>query len=292
VVEKGRILFQEGEEGNELFIIKSGCMGISIRLPDGKEQVLRDFGPGDFFGEMSIFEDEPRSATCYALETAVLYSMEKSDFFRILESDPSIAIKIMYRMSSITTERLRNTSEFLTDMVLWGEEARKRAITDSLTGAFNRQYLEDSLERMFRNALKENRPLALIMVDLDHFRRINDGYGHGAGDRILLAAVEVFHRHLRKEDVLARYGGDEFTMVLADTDLEEASRIAEGIRRDVEKISTLKRRRGRPDGITTSQGIAVYPDHARELRVLREMADKALYKSKEEGRNRVSAASP
>jgi len=289
-IDGGETLFREGDEGNELFIVKSGKVAITIKLPSGRERELREFESGDFFGEMSIFENAPRSATCYAKQKSQLFSFHKKDFFELLESSPSIAITIMYRMSNITTERLRNTSEFLSDMVLWGEKARKRAITDELTGVYNRHFLEDSLENLFRTAKSRKRPISLVMVDLDHFRAINEYYGHKTGDRIILAVVDVFKKHLRKRDIIARYGGDEFTVIMPQTGLKEAQGIAEKICTAVARMDILKDPDCPLGRVTTSQGIAAYPDHAKDLKTLREKADQALYKSKEGGRNRVCCA--
>jgi diguanylate cyclase (GGDEF)-like protein len=207
-----------------------------------------------------------------------------------MESRPDLAIKIMYRMSNITTRRLRRTGEFLSDMVLWGEQARKRAVTDELTGVYNRHFLDDEMENQLRKARESGNPLALIMVDLDHFRSINEEYGHEIGDEILLAAVQVFRKHLRESDIVARYGGDEFTFILPHTGIEDGRRIAQGICRDVERLDILEEKRGKIHRVTTSQGLAVYPQCGEVLNTLMKRADEALYRAKELGRNRVVCA--
>jgi len=289
-VKNGETLFREGDEGNELFVVHSGRVAISIALPDSTQRVLREFSAGEFFGEMSIFENEPRSATCTAREASTLYALHERDFFELIEASPTTAIKIMYQMSQITTQRLRNTSEFLSDLVRWGETARKRAITDELTGVYNRHFLEKSIENLFASSKKRKRPLSLIMVDLDHFRKINEYYGLETGDRIILAVVEAFKKHLRRRDIIARYGGDEFTVVLPQTGMKEAEELAWKICREVRKLTILKELGGPVDMITTSQGIASYPENTEDIKGLREKADQALYRSKENGRNQVSTA--
>jgi diguanylate cyclase (GGDEF)-like protein len=295
----GHVIFREGDPGEELFIIERGRVEISISLPDGSQRTLREFTAGDFFGEMSIVEGENRSATARALEPVELGFMKKADFFGIMQDLPAVAIKVMHRMYTIATERLHSTSEFLEEMVLWGEQARKRAVTDSLTGVYNRQFLDSSLPRMLKEAGGRGGELALIMVDLDHFRVLNDTWGQEAGDRVLRDAVSVITRFLRKPDVLARYGGNEFTILLPGTGVEGARRIAENIREGVARMD-LAQALGTAGSdapgdapvtrVTTSQGVAVYPVHAGAPEELREQADRALYRSKELGRDRVSIA--
>ena len=289
-VDEAEPLFRQGDEGDELYIVASGRIRVSITLHDGKEKDITQFVPGDFFGEMSIFENAPRSATCYAVEPSSLYALMGRDFFRLMENSPTLATKIMFRMSHITTRRLRSTGEFLTDMVVWGEKARKRAITDELTGVYNRHFLDDALENQIHRAREAGGQLSVVMVDLDHFRSINDEYGHEVGDRLLLQAVQVFGKHLRDGDILARYGGDEFTILMPHTGRQEARDIAQLVREDMEQLETLKQLGGSVTRVTTSQGIAAFPGDAATIAGLMKKADEALYTAKELGRNRVVLA--
>ncbi len=285
-----RTLFREGDKGNELFIIKSGKVRTSISLSGGEEKDIASFTSGDFFGEMSIFDDEPRSATCRTVEKTELVILKGESLFEMIETNPEISIKIMYRMLNITTRRLRDTGEFLSDMVQWGEEARKRTITDELTGVYNRRFLEESFTQIFESARRNSKPLSMVMADLDDFRQINEIYGHEKGDRVILEVVGIFRRHLRDTDILARYGGDEFTVLMPDTDLDAAMEISERIRSDVERLDLLNDPAGVSHSmhrVTASQGLACYPDTADSGESLKESADRALYKAKESGRNRV-----
>ncbi len=286
----GNLLFREGDEGKELYIVENGSIAITIRLPDGNEKEIAEIKTGDFFGEMSIFEEAPRSATCYAKTDTRLLMINQDEFFQMIDASPDIAVKIMYKMLTITTRRLRNTNEFVADTVRWGEEARRRAITDELTGVYNRRYLDEAFKEQFALAREKQLPLAVIMVDLDHFREINEAFGHDTGDKIIHEAVRVFKRNLRPNDILARYGGDEFSVLMPDTTLEEGLEIAQRICDETAGLDILKGKGGAIERITTSQGIAAYPDCAVSMEELRALADKALYRAKEEGRNRVVAA--
>ncbi len=284
---KGEIIFNEGEKGNTLFIVKSGMVEASVQIAGGMKRKIADFRPGDFFGEMSIFEHAPRSAACYTVEKSSLITLPGDEFNTLINKNPFTAIKIMYSMLHITTQRLREKSEFLTEMVLWGEEARKRAITDQLTGVFNRRFLEDALKEYYLSSKKHRKPLSLIMADLDHFRTINDHYSPEMGDKVLIWIVKALKKCLREDDIIARYGGDEFSVILSETRSDAARIIAENIRYEVAKLKSLKKISLPKSKVTISLGIASYPENAEDLKTLKNKADQALYRAKNEGRNRV-----
>ena len=169
------------------------------------------------------------------------------------------------------------------------QELIDAALTDSLTGLYNRRGLEGRSEAIhFRPG---GAPLAQvwIMVDIDHFKRVNDTYGHEAGDEVLKAVAEALRSTARVADIVARHGGEEFVLVLPDTSAEMAVRIAERLRLAIEALSTAFD--GQVIRVTASFGVAQRAAHESQLEVL-ERADAALYSSKKEGRNRVTMSSP
>lgn len=289
-VEDGHTLFNQGDSGSEMFVVASGSVATTVELPDGKPLELAVFGPGDFFGEMTIFDQSPRSATCLTRGRSQVLSLDEHEFMQFLKRHPHIAIKIMYKMLNITAGRLMNTSQFLSDMVQWGEGARKRAITDELTGLFNRRFLDDALVDQFRTARAAGTPVSIVMVDLDHFGEINEAYGHKTGDDVILAVAPVFKRRMKETDILARYGGDEFTFICPNTTALQAAERAEAICKEVRTLRILERMGGPVTHVTTSQGIAAYPTHGADAAEVREKADQALYEAKEHGRDRVWVA--
>lgn len=286
-VEKDTVLFKEGDKGDILYIVKSGKVRVLIKLPDSSERELAQSGSGDFFGEMSIFESGTRSASCVASEDSELFTLFGNDFFNLVKIHSEIAIKIMYKMLNVTTMRLQNTSGFLSDMVQWGENARKRAITDELTGLYNRRYMDDIMADQFRKAKDKNYSISLIMVDMDYFREINEKYGFKVGDQAILGVADIFKKSLRKNDIVCRYGGDEFTIILPHTQSEEAFEIAEKICKQVKFIKIPILIKENYKKLSISMGIACYPENANELKSLKELADQALYRAKEGGRNQV-----
>ncbi len=169
------------------------------------------------------------------------------------------------------------------------DEARQLAITDPLTGLHNRRYFVEKLEEHLRRALRYSHPLALILLDSDHLKSINDGHGHLSGDRALQAVAEVLRGTLRETDELARIGGDEFAALLLETEDDRAMAVASRLRERVDALS-LTSDAGRPLGLTVSAGIALFPEHGMDGRSLLREADQALYRAKHNGRNSIAMA--
>lgn len=169
------------------------------------------------------------------------------------------------------------------------DRLKQQSIRDALTGAFNRRYLEESLDREVARARRHRRGLGLLMLDVDHFKRINDRFGHEAGDEVLRAVAEVLLRGVRGEDVVCRYGGEEFAILLPDITLEAARMRAQVL---VDALRALRvAHRGEGIGrVTASVGVAVYPEHGEEGAELVRRADAALYEAKRAGRDRVVAS--
>lgn len=167
---------------------------------------------------------------------------------------------------------------------------RQQSIRDPLTGLYNRRYLEESLQRELSRCERLGRPLALLMLDVDHFKAFNDAHGHEAGDLLLGAVGQLLAGACRNDDIACRYGGEEFTLILPDIDLADAVRRGDEIRESVSRL-VVQHRNERLGAITISIGIAMYPADARDGRALRMAADTALYRAKRLGRDRVETAS-
>lgn len=162
---------------------------------------------------------------------------------------------------------------------------QEQAIRDSLTGCFNRRYLDETLERELSRSRREGYPLSLVILDLDHFKQINDTYGHQAGDQALVVLAETLRAGIRHEDVLCRYGGEEFIILMPHMPLTTAAERAEAWR---QKIAEIRVPFGKFElTFTTSAGVAAYPDHGKTPDELSQSADLALYLAKNGGRNRV-----
>ena len=169
------------------------------------------------------------------------------------------------------------------------ESLEQQAIRDPLTGLFNRRYLIETLDRELIRARRNEQPLSLVMVDIDHFKRINDTHGHGAGDALLEAVGSQLQKFVRGDDVVCRYGGEEFAIILPGMPAEVTQRRVEFLRNEIKSISVVYQ--GKPlDQVSVSAGIAVFPAHGEGRESLMRATDQALYQSKKDGRDRVTLA--
>ncbi len=167
------------------------------------------------------------------------------------------------------------------------EKLREQANRDSLTGLFNRRYLEGTLERELARCRREGAPLSMVLLDIDHFKLVNDTYGHQAGDEVLRVFGRLLMEHARAEDIVCRYGGEEFLLVLPKMPLdiahERAAQLLKIFQETIVSHADLRIR------ITASIGIATTPDHSASVEGLIRCADQALYQAKRRGRNLVIA---
>jgi len=170
--------------------------------------------------------------------------------------------------------------------VLLYQKVQELAITDSLTGVFSRRYYLERLAEELERSVKFNHHFSFLMIDVDRFKYFNDNYGHLVGDAILKTVAKTTRDCIRQIDLIGKYGGDEFSAILIETDKTGAPVAAERIRQAIE--NRLVRVYDEDLHITVSIGISVFPEDAKDLPTLIDRADKALYEAKKQGRNRVS----
>jgi diguanylate cyclase (GGDEF)-like protein len=272
----GEILFQENEIGQSMFIILAGNVAV-IKGEFPAPVILGRRGCGETIGEMALLEGESRSASIIALDDLHLLEIQRDNFLELLRVSSSFSYGIMRLLSA----RLRETSAAVQRETL-------DKIRDPLTGLYNRRFMEESLEQEIQRAEREKYPVSLVMLDIDHFKFVNDEFGHQAGDQILRALSDQVRIHVRRGDVACRYGGEEFLIILPNTSIEVACRRAEELRQAFETLKvehnhvSIQR--------TISIGVACYPNHGDDLEKIITAADAALYTAKANGRNQVCAS--
>lgn len=163
----------------------------------------------------------------------------------------------------------------------------EKVMRDGLTGAFNRRYMEDVLQRELARSIRSKSPLSVLMVDLDHFKQLNDQMGHATGDLVLREVANILMKNLRTSDVVCRYGGEEFLVAMPDTSSLAARNRADELRRHIHDISKMIKHHRL---ISASIGVASSPEHATDLKTLMRAADDALYEAKKTGRDKAVLA--
>jgi two-component system, cell cycle response regulator len=170
------------------------------------------------------------------------------------------------------------------------EQSLSMALTDSLTGVFNRRYVSAHLPRLMERSWESQKPVAILMFDIDHFKTVNDTYGHGVGDEVLREVANRTNRNLRNFDLVARYGGEEFIVVMPDTDRDAAYAVAERLRRRVGEETFAVSTQAAEITVTISIGVAVVDGVGDTADAILKRADDALYQAQRSGRNRTVAS--
>jgi len=171
------------------------------------------------------------------------------------------------------------------------EQISTLAVTDELTGLYNLRKLREDVEREVIRSKRYNHEFSIIMGDIDHFKKINDFYGHRAGDKVLKEIAAALESSKREVDRAYRYGGEEFVILLPETSLAEATEVAEKMRKRIESLEIRINENAQPLNVTISMGVSSFPENGQEIQSLIQAADEALYTAKFLGRNRVSSYS-
>ena len=268
----GVTLLSTDVANHRLYIVLSGRL--RVQLSSDSDIPLAIVENGDCIGEVSVIDSQPVTAEVIAEETSRLLVIDQPVFWQLIDRFPAFNRNLL----AILAERFRNGNRFLSDYA-------HRSTVDPLTGLYNRRWLENFLPRQIRYCRHQRRPLVVLMVDVDHFKNINDTYGHRVGDRILRRIADRLRQHLRAEDKVVRYGGEEMTVILPDSDRLIGLRTAERLLTAI-SASPLDGGNGIYAHNTVSIGLAQLRDDELDTELL-SRADQALYRAKRAGRNRV-----
>lgn len=283
-ISAGETLLSPATQNHYLYVIISGRFG--IRLGPGDEEIpLTAVEPGECVGEMSFFDSRLPSTQVFASEDSLVLQIEQDVLWRMVSSSHEIARNLLYIMS----ERVRYSNLVLADSFEMQRMYKHFATIDALTGLHNRGWLDDIFEREIRRSERDGLVACLLMIDVDHFKIINDEFGHLAGDRLLVAVGESIRKPLRPNDLVARYGGEEFSVLLPETALQNAVAIAERLRARISEIDPGKTEDQQLPPVSVSIGIAEFKS-GDSLEDLIAAADAAMYAAKHAGRNCVRVA--
>jgi diguanylate cyclase (GGDEF)-like protein len=171
------------------------------------------------------------------------------------------------------------------------DSLRELSIRDPLTRLFNRRFLQESIDRELQLASRKKQSIAILFLDLDHFKRFNDTFGHDAGDMVLQSLADLFRSFFRSTDICCRYGGEEFAIILPESTSQDAAIRADALRSEVKRLR-LRYKKEPVGPLTISVGVAAFPEHGSTSDELLKIADECLYESKARGRDVVTLASP
>lgn len=277
----GERLLSPGEKNEHVYIVLSGSLSVHVGSSDAA--VLATINPGECVGEMSIIEDRDPSAYVLAAEPAHLLEIHRNILWEMVNASHEFSKNLLVVLS----ERVRSHNQVIADSVGELRKIERHANTDALTGLSNRHAMNEEFGREFNRCLKDDIPIAMIMIDVDNFKTFNDRFGHVAGDRALSAVASILKRQFRPRDLLVRYGGDEFAVLLPDIEIDLAMEIANRVRTSVSGGTGSSDDSLIQIPIQISMGVASLQPGAGLSELIRD-ADAALYRAKKAGRNVVS----
>lgn len=277
----GEILLSPENENNYVYVLISGRLALHFESPDAPE--VRELDPGVSVGEMSLIDETPPSAYVIAKQDSRVLPIHRSLLFNLI-SGANVVSRNLLRL--LTGWLKANTAHMVRDQQRIRELAAC-ADMDSQTGLYNRRWLDNSFPRLIADHIEGGSPLSLLLLDIDFFKNYNDTQGHQAGDSALISLSNVLRSCLRPEDCAARYGGDEFVILLRHLAKPEAFALAEKIRQTVESRAVICANGSSLPHITVSIGMVMCTARSTP-ETLMALADAQLYHAKAEGRNRVS----
>lgn len=282
-LESGEVLIEPGPHNGCMYIVLSGELRVHLETLDQDPVAL--MGTGECVGELSMIDGSDRSAFAVAAGPVQVLEVDQSTFEELLTQSS----RVNKNMMKLLAKRLRGGNDTLTSSRHLQAEYKRHASVDGLTGLHNRRWLDELLPRQLHRSARESRPLSVAMVDVDHFKRFNDNYGHQAGDFVLFVVGKVLQASVRPTDLIARYGGEEFTIVMPNTTCDGALVAAERVRETLAATALVMPDGGALPSVTISLGVAEAIAGVEAGAVI-SRADAALYDAKHAGRNRVHAA--
>jgi diguanylate cyclase (GGDEF)-like protein len=293
------------EEGYSVTTVPSGEAALDIFREDHEHLVITDIRMGGMSGIQLLEEIRKLNPdalviiiTSHASLDSAVETMRAGAYdyifkpFEDLEQITQVVMRAMDKISLLDENRalMEDLEQSNIRMEQSNEALRELATRDGLTGVFNHRHFKEVLDREMTRAVRYQRPLCMIMADVDHFKDFNDSNGHPAGDYVLKILAEIIVARLRDVDSCARYGGEEFSVLLPETNLESGKRVSEDIRDQVENYP-FEGGETQPLGkVTISLGVAEFPANCDDSVSLVKKADEAMYRAKNEGRNRTVGA--
>ena len=277
---KGEIILSPRIPNNDLYVLLSGILTVHLDSPES--DLIATIKPGECAGEMSLFDDDIPSAYVIAADTSKILKISEEIVWGMIDNCEGFARNFLY----ITSTRIRTSNRTMSNSRKVQQHYEQRANIDSLTRLHNRNWIDKTFPKETETCIAEKIPLCLMIIDIDGFKKYNDEHGHLAGDQCLKSVADTIRSNIRPNDLLGRFGGEEFVILLPGTTKIECISIGERINNEVERGEIIDSSLNKLPSVTVSIGItkAKLGDFYEDMFSI---ADKALYKAKEEGKNRV-----
>lgn len=276
----GELLLSPEQGNNHIYLLLSGTLTVHFNSPDAP--VIRELTQGYSVGEMSVIDDSAPSAYVKAKEHCRVFPVHRDFLLDLIQNTHPIA----YNLLRLLTQWMKaNTQKTINDQYQISELTNQANI-DGLTGLYNRRWLDNALPRILTQTVKIAQPLCILIIDVDHFKKYNDIHGHQGGDLALIYMGNVLKSNIRPYDFATRFGGEEFMVLLPNTNQTEGVALAERIRQETENQMIANPDGPLMPGITVSIGLAI-SDTDSTSKSLFGAADKQLYLAKQDGRNCV-----
>lgn len=281
----GEVLLTMGQPNAVMYMILGGRMSVHLEGGPSSDPVAF-IEAGQTVGELSVLDTSPASANVVAAQATRLLVVDRGIFWNLVDASHDFSINLLMLLA----QRIRANNTTVSTNIRLQREYKRNAMVDALTGLYNRRWLEEALPRFVNRFSRSKQPLALLMLDVDHFKRVNDEFGHPAGDAVLVTVAHTLRTAVRPTDHVARYGGEEFAVILPETGPRAAHGVAERLRVAVKLASIRDAQNNLLPGVTISIGGTILPVDNPSAPGLISQADANLYASKQSGRDKVTIA--
>jgi diguanylate cyclase (GGDEF)-like protein len=279
-ISKNERLINSGETNHNVYLILSGSFNVHLTAENTDPVTI--LKPGQSIGEIAIIDHQPASAFVTAAENSRILIIDEEVMWSLIGSSHAIANNLLVVLS----QRLRHGNSVINKIKGLLKEYEHNATVDALTGLYNRRWLDSTMGRVMHRCHKNNEALCVMMIDIDCFKNYNDNYGHLAGDIALRTVSQTIKEHLRPEDMVTRYGGEELFALLPGMDINGTLTIAERLRQAIKQTEITNEDDEALPCVTVSIGIAQMFDHDDPNKLI-EAADRVMYTAKHTGRDKV-----
>lgn len=279
----GELLLEKGQPNRTMFLVLGGSL--KVYFDDDHQREAAELGQGQTVGELSVIDGSDASAHVVSAGDTLLLCVDETTFWSVTHASHGFCTNLLMLLSL----RMRSSNISLAESENLQGKFEQQALTDGLTGVYNRRWLDQMLPRLLQRSELDGLPFCVLMIDIDHFKKFNDTYGHRVGDDVLRIVAETLVKKVRPIDLVVRYGGEEFCALLPETELQSGIGAGERLLEAISEIELSGDNNSPIPGVTISAGLAERRTQEKTEEILKR-ADQALYLAKTQGRNRIETS--